>query len=205
MGAYSARLFTWLQDAEFYRDLHRQALGLLPPGAGQAWLDVGCGPGLMPRLAAAAGYDAMGVDADGQMVRAARRIGLQCDSSARFEQQRLVDLGDSGTTAHVVSASSFLAVVDDVPRALTQLWSAVRPGGHLLLIEPLPGMRLTRANMLIRRGAIHGKGVNGLRLWAAVRQGTIRDHSAWLPAGRVQHVSLLDAMVGVWLLRKEDA
>lgn len=205
MGVLSARLFTWLQDAEFYRDLHRQAVGLLPPGAGRVWLDVGCGPGLVTRLAAAAGYDAIGVDADEQMIRAARRLARRSDSSARFIQRRLADLDVSVAPVDVVSASSFLAVVDDVPQALTQLWQAVRPGGQLLIIEPLPGMRLARANTLIRQGVIRGKGVNGLRLWAAARQGTIRDHRALLHAGCAQFVPLLDNMVGVWLLRKEDA
>lgn len=206
MGYFSARLFTWLQDAEFYRGLHRQAVGLLPPGAGQVWLDVGCGPGLVTRLAAAAGYDAIGVDADEQMIHVARRLARRNNSSARFVQQQLAVLDASVGLAQVVSASSFLAVVDDVPQAMAQLWQAVRPGGQLLIIEPLPGMTLTQANRLIRRGAISGKGVNGLRLWAAVRQGEIRDHSALLyagHAGRVQFTPLLGGMVGAWLIRKE--
>ncbi len=208
MGRFSARLFTWLQDAEFYRALHSQAVGLLPPGAGRAWLDVGCGPGLVTRLAAAAGYDAIGVDADEQMIRAARRLARRRDSRARFVQQRLAALDARVALAEVVSASSFLVVVDDVPQALTQLWQAVRPGGQLLIIEALPGLTLARANRLIRQGTISGKGVNGLRLWASIRQGTRRDHSALLHAGyagHVQFVPLLDDLVGAWLLRKECA
>lgn len=208
MGYFSARLFTWLQDAEFYRGLHSQAVGLLPPGAGRVWLDVGCGPGLVTRLAADKGYDAIGVDADEQMIHAARRLALRRDSSARFVQQPLAAIDTSVVSAEVVSASSFLAVVDDAPQALTQLWQAVRPGGQLLIIEPLPGMTLVQANRLIRHGAIGGKGVNGLRLWASVRQGAIRDHGALLQAGyagRVQFVPLLDGMVGAWFIRKEGA
>ena len=208
MGYFSAHLFTWLQGADFYRELHRRAVDLLPPGAGRVWLDVGCGPGLVPRLAAAAGYDALGVDADEPMIRAARRLARRFDSPARFLQRRLDALDASVASAEVVSASSFLAVVDDVPQALTQLWQAVRPGGHLLIIEPLPDMNLARANRLIRNGAIRGKGVNGLRLWAAMRQGTVRDHSALLHAGhaaRVQFVPLLDGMVGAWLMHKQGA
>ena len=204
MGYFSARLFTWLQDAEFYCALHDQAVGLLPPGAGRVWLDVGCGPGLVPRLAAAAGYDALGMDADEQMIRAARRIALRSGSSARFLRCRLAALDGAVAPADVVSASSFLAVVDDAPQALAQLWRAVRPGGQLLIIEPLPGMTLARANRLIRGGVIGAKGAYGLRLWATVRQGVVRDHSALLQAGPVQFVPLLDGMVGAWLMRKED-
>lgn len=206
MGYFSARLFTWLQAAEFYQALHQRAVGLLPPGAGQVWLDVGCGPGLLTRQAGLAGYDAIGVDADAHMIRAARRLAQRFDSPARFLQQRFGAADASVVPAAVVSASSFLAVVDDVPPVLTQLWQAVRPGGHLLIIEPLPGMTLARANRVIRNGAVRGTGIHGLRLWAAVRQGNIRDHNALLQtlhAGRVQFVPLLDDMLGAWLIRKE--
>lgn len=207
MGYFSARLFTWLQDAEFYRALHQRAVTLLPPGAGQVWLDVGCGPGLVTRLAASAGYDTIGVDADAHMVRAARQLAQRYDSPARFLQQRFGAPHASVALADVVSASSFLAVVDDVPQVLTQLWQAVRPDGYLLIIEALPGMTLARANRTIRRGMIRGKGLHGLRLWAAVRQGNIRDHSALLQtlhAGHVQFAPLLDDMLGAWLISKQD-
>lgn len=206
MGYFSARLFTWLQDAEFYRALHQRAVTLLPPGAGQIWLDVGCGPGLVTRLAGLAGYDAIGVDADVHMIRAARQLAQRVDSPVRFLQQRFGGPDTSVALAHVVSASSFLAVVDDAPQVLTKLWQAVRPGGHLLIIEPLPGMTLARANRAIRRGTVRGKGRHGLRLWAAVRQGNIRDHSALLQtlhAGYVQFAPLLDDMLGAWLIRKQ--
>ena len=57
-------LFTWLQGADFYRELHREAVEALPRGSGETWLDVGTGPGLVARLAAANGYRATGIDAD---------------------------------------------------------------------------------------------------------------------------------------------
>ena len=45
MSYFSARLFSWVQDAAFYRQLHREAVELLPRGSGQPWLDAGCAPG----------------------------------------------------------------------------------------------------------------------------------------------------------------
>ena len=42
----AARLFAWLQDAAFYRDLHIAAANLIANSENNTWLDVGCGPGL---------------------------------------------------------------------------------------------------------------------------------------------------------------
>jgi 2-polyprenyl-3-methyl-5-hydroxy-6-metoxy-1,4-benzoquinol methylase len=80
-----ATLFVWLQGAGFYRDVHQQAVDILPQGNGKTWLDVGCGPGLVARQAAARGYDATGVDADGNMVRAAKRLTRWHGSTAGFQ------------------------------------------------------------------------------------------------------------------------
>jgi ubiquinone/menaquinone biosynthesis C-methylase UbiE len=78
-------LFSWLQGADFYRDLHRQAVACLPHGAGSQWIDMGCGPGLVARLAAARGYAATGVDSSAGMVRAARLLARWQGSAARFQ------------------------------------------------------------------------------------------------------------------------
>ena len=61
MGYLSAAFFTWVQSAQFYVDLHTQAIELLPTGDGKSWLDVGCGPGLVARLARSRGYDVLGL------------------------------------------------------------------------------------------------------------------------------------------------
>lgn len=59
----SAPLFTWLQAAPFYERLHADAVAEVPPAApGARWIDVGCGPGLVARLAADRGHDALGLD-----------------------------------------------------------------------------------------------------------------------------------------------
>ncbi len=73
MGSLSARFFDYIQEADFYRDLHREAVALLPAGAGQTWFDIGCGPGLVARLAHARGYDAVGFDLDADVTRLARK------------------------------------------------------------------------------------------------------------------------------------
>lgn len=47
-----AVLFTWLQGAEFYRELHKRAVDNLPSGEGKTWIEAGCRPGIVSRLAA---------------------------------------------------------------------------------------------------------------------------------------------------------
>ena len=71
MSFIAAKLFDWLQGADFYHAAHRAAVEHLPPGDGKLWVDVGCGPGLVARLAAARGYRAIGVDRDRHMIAAA--------------------------------------------------------------------------------------------------------------------------------------
>ena len=73
MSQLAARFFNYVQGAEFYRDLHQQAVSLLPPGSGSLWLDVGCGPGLLTRLAAEHGYQATGFDIDPTMIAQAKK------------------------------------------------------------------------------------------------------------------------------------
>lgn len=42
MSFRMALCFAWVQGAQFYADLHEEAVAPLPPGEGTTWLDVGC-------------------------------------------------------------------------------------------------------------------------------------------------------------------
>jgi len=142
-------LFTWLQGATFYRDLHVRAVAQLPAGEGRDWLDFGTGPGLVARLAAARGYRAVGLDSDARMIRAAQRLARCLDSPARFRTASVFE--PLPAQAHVVSACSLLAVVPDRQRAVQALWSAVEPGGTLLIVEPTDRMEPGSAGAAIGR------------------------------------------------------
>lgn len=197
-----ATLFTWLQGAEFYRHLHQQAVDLLPPGEGKTWLDVGCGPGLVARQAAVKGYDVTGVDADAHMVRSAKRLAWWQGSSAAFRQGDLASL--AGQQADVVSAASLLAVLDEPAAGAAALWGSVRPGGHLLLIEPTEAMNAANARQLICAGELPRKRLIGLKRWASAREGRAVADDIFTPADAVQmqYIELLDGLVGAWLFCK---
>jgi ubiquinone/menaquinone biosynthesis C-methylase UbiE len=194
-------LFTWLQGADFYHDLHQRAVETLPEGEGKQWIDIGCGPGLVARLAAARGYATTGIDTSGGMVKAARRLAKWHRSPAQFQQGDLGNLPEQG--ADVVSAASLLAVLDDKPEGLLSLWRGVRAGGHLLVIEPTPEMTPENAAKLIHSG-LPGKRLRGLKLWAASRSGRAVESQLFqtLDAADAQYHDLLGGVVGAWVFRK---
>lgn len=198
----ASTLFTWLQGSDFYHDLHQQAVETLPPGNGEIWMDVGCGPGLVARLAAARGYRAIGLDTDPQMIRAAERLAKDQRSSASFKIGDVTGL--SVQAAEVVSAASLLAVLEDKVSGLNALWKCVRPGGTLLIIEPTEQMTVENANRVIENGVAR-KRIDGLSRWAAAREGRTVDPGMYdmLGAESVRFVPLLHGLVGAWVIQKK--
>jgi len=201
MGYASTRLFAWLQGADFYTNLHSEAIAELPDGEGGKWVDVGCGPGLLTRLAAAKGYNAVGIDMDSSMIHEARKIAKNENSSAVFEVGDVFQI--PAESADVVSASSLLAALDDKVGGFQALLKAVKPGGSLLIIEPTDRMTLQAVNTLIQSG-VQNKRIDGLRMWARARQGRAVDPKIFNPT-ETNHVSftpLLSGLVGAWQIEK---
>jgi ubiquinone/menaquinone biosynthesis C-methylase UbiE len=194
-------LFGWVQNAEFYRGLHSQAVDLMPPGAGRTWLDVGCGPGLVTRLAAERGYRALGVDNDPDMIRASRRAGRRKGSTARFGVGDLTNLAQL-ESADVVSACSLLAVVDDRTDAIGRLLDCLRPTGTLLIVESTATMKPGAAREFIRRHRLGVHSSLALSRWARVRDGSAVDPTILRETGRpVDQALLLDGLVAAWRIQ----
>lgn len=204
MGSPAATLFTLVQGAGFYQQYTREAVQSLPEGEGSTLLDVGCGPGLLTRLAAERGYRAIGIDSDPAMIGVARRIARSQHSSAQFDTSGVFEISKEMKSADVVAAASLLAVVPDPRIVLDALWHCVVPGGTLLIIEANTRMTVDRANELIEAG-LPGPRSRLLRLWASGRQGATVEPSIF---DRISNVSeqrvttLLDGMVDSRLIRK---
>ncbi|MBI3650524.1 MAG: class I SAM-dependent methyltransferase [Acidobacteria bacterium] len=202
MGYCSTKLFAWLQGADFYKNLHYEAIEKLPASEGKKWVDVGCGPGLLTRLAAAKGYLAIGIDADSFMIQEAKKIARNEASSAHFK------IGDvfriPPQSADIVSASSLLAALEDKVGGFQSLLSIVKPGGSLLIIEPTNQMTPQAVATLIR-GGLGGKRISGLRLWARARAGRAVNPEIFKASGAVPVIftPLLNGLVGAWLIQKE--
>ena len=198
----STLLFTWLQGADFYFDLHKQAVESLPTGNGETWLDLGSGPGLLARLAAERGYHAIGIDTDPQMVAAAKRIARRKHSAAEFQTGDFARL--PAESAHVVSAASLLAVLPDREAGLRSLWHLLHPNGFLLIIEPTRQMTSENVAHAIQHG-LPQKRIAGLRMWANARQGNIVDPAIYetLGAESIHFMPLLHGLVGAWVIVKK--
>ncbi|MEQ1506223.1 MAG: class I SAM-dependent methyltransferase [Myxococcota bacterium] len=192
MSTVGAALFQWVQAAPFYEALHRDAVSKLEVGGGRRWLDVGCGPGLVARLAAAHGYDALGVDRDPDMIAAARGSAT---ARCRFE---VGALADEGPSACVVSAASLLYVLADPLDGMRHLWRRVHPGGALLVVETTDALTPARATGVSPHPA--------LLLWATTRRGRAVDRglARAVDATTVETHPLLDGLVEAWVLRKGD-
>lgn len=203
MGALSARFFGYVQDADFYRDLHREAVALLPPGDGKTWFDMGCGPGLVARLAHDRGYDAVGFDLDPHMVGLARRRSARA-AGLRYVESGLDDLVARHGRADVVSAASLLSVLADRRAALARLLDAVAPGGTLLVVETSEKMA-SQAAHLRHQNIAAGSRAWVLRLWAHMRRGTRAvDVEALCPQGyAVRRHALLGGFVNAWIVRPQ--
>jgi 2-polyprenyl-3-methyl-5-hydroxy-6-metoxy-1,4-benzoquinol methylase len=201
VSRFGVALFERLQGMPFYRDAHQQAVDTVATPAPARWIDVGTGPGMLARLAAARGHDVLGLDPDRQMIQAARRADPQ--SAARYLQGGVDDLDRHGP-ADVVSATSLLCVVPDPRAAVDHLWNAVADHGALLVVETTDQMR---------PGA--GKAVPGLSrteqmmlgLWARARSGRTLDrrHLHALPAARITTNRLLGGLLEASVLHKEPA
>jgi SAM-dependent methyltransferase len=211
MSWLSARLFSWIQGAAFYADLHAEAVHGLPFGDGRTWLDVGTGPGLVARLASERGYRTLGIDRDPAMVSVARAHAHS--GVCRFEVGELggrLDVGQlaPGTaerpSADVVSAASLLFVLPNPREGLAQLWACVRPGGTLLIVETTEHMTPLRARAIapeLRPGRR-----SALALWARARSGRALDPALFdqLDASTRSVRPLLHGLVQAWTFEKPN-
>lgn len=196
-----AVLFTWLQGADFYSGLHKQAVDSVPSGEGKTWIDLGCGPGLVSRLAAANHYDVTGIDTDSSMVKAARRIAKWDGSKAQFEVGDLTYLFNK--KPNVISAASLLAVLDDKEEALNIMWDSVQTNGYLLIIEPTELMNQENANKLIKSG-LPPKRLSGLKMWARARENRAVDPAIFkkINTDDKKTLVLLDGLVKARIFKK---
>lgn len=201
MGYLSAALFARIQGAQFYHQLHQTAVTHLPYGAGNTWLDVGCGNGLVTALAAAHGYQAIGIDRDAAMIAQAQRHYPHLN--LRFIQGSVDQLQQLADAANVVSAASLLAMIPPAQRqqVLKQLADHVLPGGYLLLIEPSERFDLSHAQAYLRQYP-QGRDNWVLRLWGLTRKPAHALSEADICSLKWvwQRHSLLGGLVNAWFL-----
>jgi ubiquinone/menaquinone biosynthesis C-methylase UbiE len=134
--------------------MRRRTLALAELKRGERVLDVGCGTGVLTRLAAeAVGSEgtAVGIDPGPAMIGIARLKAARTHSRATFELGVIERLAFSQGTFDVVLSSFMLHhLLADVKRAgLGEVWRVLEPGGRLVLVDFDPTQPIARAMLAI--------------------------------------------------------
>jgi 2-polyprenyl-3-methyl-5-hydroxy-6-metoxy-1,4-benzoquinol methylase len=202
MSAGAARLFAWLQDAQFYVDMHLDAVTGMANGDSRAWLDIGCGPGLLTRIAADKGYATRGVDRDPDMIEVARRLSIERRIPAEFAISDLETESARGGSYDIVSASSLLVVLPAPQAALHRLIGLTKPGGSVLAIEASNEMTRLNALTKIVAGKLGHRGYM-LQVWAMFRSGRALSAETFNQPGLcATHRPLLGGMANAWVIKR---
>lgn len=127
-------------------------LGYIQPPLGAKVLDAGCGIGDHTARFACAGYECVGIDISPTILQKAddkiRALGLS--SRVRFVCQALEDISLNGELFDVVHCRGVLMHIPDWKAALKNLCNALRPGGHIVVLENNVKALYSRAYLCIR-------------------------------------------------------
>jgi SAM-dependent methyltransferase len=107
---------------------------LLPDGGHV--LDLGCGAGWTSEFLARAGYEVLGVDISEHMIDMARQRVERAGVPAHFVVADMEELDLDRRDFDGVLLFDSLHHCPDYPRVLRRAGQHLRPGGHLLLMEP---------------------------------------------------------------------
>ncbi|MCX3061434.1 class I SAM-dependent methyltransferase [Streptomyces beihaiensis] len=150
------------------RQLDEQIAGRFPVGQRLRVLDVGMGQGTQALRLARAGHKVTGVERDGEMVAAARRVLAEEPEGVR-ERVRLVEGDGMDTGVHflpgsfdVVLCHGVLMYIEDPDALLAGLARMLAPGGLLSLL-------VRNADGLAMRPGLAGDWVGALAAFDSVR------------------------------------
>jgi SAM-dependent methyltransferase/uncharacterized protein YbaR (Trm112 family) len=137
----------------------------LPPGQGRRLLDIGCSWGRWSMAAAAAGYEAIGIDPSLGAVLAARRAAAQLGLSSRYvvgDARHLPFAAGAVDTVYSYSVIQHFSR-SDATRSVAEVGRVLRPGGHATVQMPTRyGLRCLYHQA--RRGFREGRGFE-VRYW----------------------------------------
>ena len=196
-------LFWYLQAQPFYQSIHRSAIDVadLKVSTEIQWADIGCGIGLMSRVAYDQGYrDISSYDLEHDMIRWAKFINRK-NSFLTYEQKDIMDLNQK---FDVISATSLLSVVPERSVVLEKLISLLKNrDSKLILIEPTEKMHVKNVWRLLGnlKELYYYK---MLFVWARARQGKAVDEAIFNDVKNVSHHYLLNDMVRITIIGKQD-
>lgn len=115
----------YAKTARFVSDLGIGAVELLAPKPGETIIDLGCGDGALTKKLVEAGATVIGIDADEDMVAAAKENGIDARvaDAHDFELPEIVDAVFSNAALHWLTEPS---------AALKQVYAHLKPGGRFV-------------------------------------------------------------------------
>ena len=135
-----------------WRDQIRKSLEVGTSGlAPRHVLDVGCGPGGSTFVLAedlGGDVEVFGVDYSSKMLQAARRHHTKRYAhleNISFYREDAMDLSFPDNHFDLILGHSFLYLVSDSEAVLNELRRVLRPGGRIVMMEPMEGGRLGTA------------------------------------------------------------
>jgi len=117
--------------AHLIEDMHVALVERLEPGAGEHWLDLGCGVGDVAFHAARAGATVTGSDLSPTLVETAQRRAAEYGLDLTLEVADCQDLPYADASFDVVSSSVGVIFAPDHERVASELTRVCRPGGRI--------------------------------------------------------------------------
>jgi ubiquinone/menaquinone biosynthesis C-methylase UbiE len=142
----AAPIYDWLTAQEIWRTHIRERIASRLPEHTRDVLDDGTGPGVSAFAIAAArpGVRVTGLDISGPMIDRARPHHAKCPDRERiaFVQGDAMALPFPDASFDGVTGHSFLYLMPDRAKALSEAHRVLRPKGRIVLLEPRAGFHL---------------------------------------------------------------
>jgi len=207
------RLFAHLHRQGWYRQLLLEWLQPCLNENHDAWLEIGCGPGLLSQELAELGIQIEALDRSEAMLRYASRQAKRASRKAvtfpRFSQGDAHHLPFPEQTFDWVLAASVINVVKQPIAVIKEMLRVAKPGAGIALLLPSTSMNLGNVEKTVKRLKLSPAEAAAIQLWASrANKMSERQITDWLTSAGcedTQVINALDDMLLYVYARKKSA